>query len=576
MEGVSLVSAIDGFWLPASLREVFLSADTPYATRSYADGRPCEPGDPGAVTARWPQLRPEQWQSLVASLQANRRLVPSGEAFWKRLQAALNKIGQRFINPADPLVVQAMAALPGYTGFSQAMIRVALSALDMMALDQFPSAFQQPTSWQAAQGWQPMPGMPGRLRFYSKGGKGRILTRLLGMSRRPLFGALQSPELVVGFGAGNVPGTALFIALLAQATTLAGGEPPVVVVKNSRQEPIFTPLVLSALEAVDPELLAAVAVLVWDYSEENIQSLLLSKADLVLAAASDETIGQIRAQVAALARQSGKRARFHAHGHKVSFAAISKDCLAQGLKDSPSGQSLVEIVSLLSALDSTFWDQYGCLSARVHFVEEGGNGFHTALEYAGKLDAQLRVLSGALPRGASPRQQLMDQFDRFKLLETTGRMKVLSHYEDHYVLAIDWRTSSPPAFYALVNGCLGRVIVVCPVKNLMEVPERYLRMLPSANLQSLSLAAGRPGEGLPARLLRFAEACGECGVTAIRSIGRGAFPQLAYSWDGLIPLDLVRSRPAGHFTSIEFDAPYEQMLETYNLFLKKALTPKSI
>ena len=169
----------------------------------------------------------------------------------------------------------------------------------------------------------------------------------------------------------------------------------------------------------------------------------------------------------------------------------------------------------------------------------------------------------------------MDQFDRFKLLETTGQVKVLSRYEDPFVVAVDWRSLSPSAFYALVNGCLGRVIVVCPVKDLMEVPERFLRMLPSNNLQSLSLAAGGPGSGLPARLLRFAEACGACGVTAIRSLGRGAFPQLAYSWDGLVPLDLVRSRPAGHFTTIEFDAPYEQMLDTYDLFLKKALANDS-
>ena len=59
--------------------------------------------------------------------------------------------------------------------------------------------------------------------------------------------------------------------------------------------------------------------------------------------------------------------------------------------------------------------------------------------------------------------------------------------------------------------------------------------------------------------------CGACGVTAIRTIGRGAFPQLAYSWDGFLPLDLVRQRPSGHFTTIEFDTPFEQILETYQM-----------
>jgi hypothetical protein len=86
-------------------------------------------------------------------------------------------------------------------------------------------------------------------------------------------------------------------------------------------------------------------------------------------------------------------------------------------------------------------------------------------------------------------------------------------------------------------------------------------------LQSLSVAVGRPGEGLSHRFLEFATACGERGVTAIRVVGRGAFPQLAYSWDGLLPLDLVRRRPAGHFTTIEFDRPFDAVLETYRSFV---------
>jgi hypothetical protein len=43
---------------------------------------------------------------------------------------------------------------------------------------------------------------------------------------------------------------------------------------------------------------------------------------------------------------------------------------------------------------------------------------------------------------------------------------------------------------------------------------------------------------------------------------------MAHSWDGLIPLDLVRARPAGWFSTIEFDAPYDQMLTTYRQMLE--------
>ena len=67
-------------------------------------------------------------------------------------------------------------------------------------------------------------------------------------------------------------------------------------------------------------------------------------------------------------------------------------------------------------------------------------------------------------------------------------------------------------------------------------------------------------------------------MTGIRSVGRGAFPQLAYSWDGLIPLDLVAPRvgeaASGHFTTIEFDGPAQnaaQMLETYAMFMRAGM-----
>ena len=172
MQNNSPVSAVDGFWLPESLRERVLTANNAYAGRSYADGRPCQPGDPGAVSARWPLLQAEQWQTLLSGLRKNRRLIPRGEAFWGRLQLALSAIGRRFANTADPLVVQAMATLPGYTGFSQAMIQFAFNALDMISLEQFSAAFLQPVTWRAAQDWQPMPGIPGRLRFYHQSVKG--------------------------------------------------------------------------------------------------------------------------------------------------------------------------------------------------------------------------------------------------------------------------------------------------------------------------------------------------------------------------------------------------------------------
>ena len=187
---------------------------------------------------------------------------------------------------------------------------------------------------------------------------------------------------------------------------------------------------------------------------------------------------------------------------------------------------------------------------------------------------QLRRVAAWLPRGAWPRQPLHNFFDRLKQLEKTSLVQVLSGYDDDFLVAIDRRPLDADAFRRLVNDCMGRVIIIRPVADLIEIPQKYLGMFPKANLQSLSMAVGEAGKSLDEGFLGFAEACGERGVTAIRTVGRGAFPQLAYSWDGLLPLDLVRGRAAGYFTTIEFDTPFEQILDTYRLLQRLQSDPQ--
>lgn len=529
-----------------------------YMTLAYASGKPCQPDTAGAVSVHWPLLRPPRWEMLLAMLRENRERAPTGEEFWRRLRSALQVVARRFADQQDGLRRLALGSLPSYTGFSEAMIAATLGALDWFALEELPAAFRLAPTLKCVRSWQPMPGLPGQMRFYPSS---PWLGALPVLPNWPIFGDLQAPSLVLGYAAGNVPGSALMMAFLAQAVTTLGGTLPVVVVKNSRSEPIFSPLVLQALEEADPDLVCTTAVLVWDYEDNRLQKLLLGQAGLVLAAASDETIAQIQAQAAELKPP----VRFHGHGHKVSFSVVGKETLQHGLVEPVSGTPLLDVVSLLAGLDSAFWDQHGCLSARLHFVEEGGQGYHTAAEYAAALQVKMQALAEFLPRGAWPRSQVLDRFDRYKQMESTGQVEVLSHYGDDFLVALDRRPMNVLSFRSLVNDCQGRVIIVRPVADLMEVPQRFLSLLPPANLQSLSVAVGQPGTALDERFLHFAEACGRRGVTAIRTVGRGAFPQLSHSWDGFIPLDLVRRRPAGRFTTIEFDAPYEQMLATFRL-----------
>ena len=556
---------LDGYWLPKGLQSQFLTSATEFISLSFARGRPSLPDAEGAVTVRWPVLSISEWRAMLSSLDQNRRSLPAGLELWDRLKAALRFASRDLADPQSNLYRIAVASIPSYTGYSEAMIGFMLNALDFFELDDMPAAAAARPSWQTAAAWCSIPGISGRLQFFPRSPLISLLSRLPGFSNRSLHGPVEKTELIVGYGSGNVPGASLLIALLSFAAGINTNPPPALVVKNSRREPIFSPLILQALEIADPELVSALAVMIWDYQDSGIQDLLLSSADLTIAAASDETIAQIKSQIERIAPARTHPARFHAHGHKVSFSVIGREVFMARQAPDPKSVPLLDQAALLAALDSVFWDQHGCLSARIHFVEIDPMYPHSAEQYAIRLEHALRLLAHFLPRGSWPLQQLHDRFDRYKQLESTGSLQVLSGYDDEFVLVIDRRPLERYSFYSLVNDCQGRVVVVRPVDDLMEIPEKYLGGIPPQNLQSLSLALGSPGQGLDDRMLSFAEACGRRGVTAIRTVGRAAFPQLAYSWDGLIPPDLSCLRPEGYFTSMEFEVPHDQISANYQL-----------
>lgn len=600
-----MTETYQGYYLPSHLRFLLSEAETTYDSRSFVNGRPCAADVSGAVTVAWPRFTPGQWDRLTGDLRQARRQVPQGIEFWERFQSALDYAARQFADRSNPLFQRAIESLPGYTGYSQEMIQQAFQAMSHFSQAGFPAAFERPAVSSGVAAWVKPQGLPGWIHFEPQSTASGWFSRLRRLAPPAVFSfdaPPEPPELILGYSAGNVPGAALLIALLGAACTLAsgssshpggqsaGGYPPAVLVRNSRREPIFTPLVLEALEQADPDLLPSLAVLTWDYEDAALQHRLLRQADLVIAAAGDDTIAEIQKQIetAVTDQEESKkqervpaskirtgRPRFQAHGHKVSFAVIRREMLVrdvhieiEGDIDQPAGASqhsvptsvpLLDAVALACGLDSILWDQHGCLSARVHFVEEGGPEHHSPADYAASLAVHLDRLAHRLPRGAWPLAQIHDRFDHYKQFEGGEQVQVFSRYDDPFLVALDRRPLSADAFRRLVNDCMGRVIVVRPVADWMDIPRAYLSLLPAANLQSLSVASRSP---VDEAFLRFALACSRAGVTAIRTAGRGAFPHLAYSWDGFIPLDLVRTRPPGYFTTIEFDDPYPQLVET--------------
>ena len=540
---------IDGFWLPAHLTP--LREKARWETQCYSRGSPVAGSEAGpqidrgtgseGVCVRWPVFSGQEWKRLLAGLKAARDST-SGSQTLERWQKAFEKLPGKLMDRAAMV-----ESISQYTGYPSEMFLKAFGETSIVRIDEIARTLGNPPAWASARSWQPMAGdLPGMIRFFPH--RFRDRWDFPSKNNKPIHRPASPVGLGVGFAAGNVPGNGLIVTLLlhiANHLNVGGGKsgavdavPPVVVVRNSRQAPILAPWVLSAIEEEDPELVAGIAMLVWDYDDEGIQETLLREADLVMAAASDRTIEEISGQL----RACRSAARFHAHGHKVSFDIV--DWVA--LQISP------DKLTRLSALDSTFWDQYGCLSARIHFVEKGGR--FSPGDYAEALTGEMRVLSREMPRGVSPLRYLHRSCETYKLLESSENVKVFSDYDDDFLVVCDGREWNDYLFRETVNRCTGRVVVVREVEHIEEVPARYLKRISPANLQTVGVAVGKH------RVLELAEAAGSCGVTALRCLGRSAFPRLAYSWDGFLPLDLGNLRPFGYFTTLETADPLERVL----------------
>jgi hypothetical protein len=143
--------------------------------------------------------------------------------------------------------------------------------------------------------------------------------------------------------------------------------------KPGRGDRIFPGLFIASLAARDPDLAACLAAPYWPGGERACEDIALAAADLVVAAGDDATIAD-------LARRA--RGRFSGHGHRISFALVTGAMAA----DPACAAAL--------ALDTAIWDQRGCLSPQLCFVEADRDA---ATTFAARVADELARLAVALP-----------------------------------------------------------------------------------------------------------------------------------------------------------------------------------
>ncbi len=183
------------------------------------------------------------------------------------------------------------------------------------------------------------------------------------------------PELLVHIAPGNVPNPALMSIVLGVLARSAQ------FVKCARHAALLPRLFAHSLYDADPKLASSLEVAEWRGGEASLETALFNEADCVTATGSDETLVDVR-------RRLPGSVRFLGYGFRVSFGYICHEVLA--------GFGMKKIVAR-AANDVIAWDQLGCLSPHLFYVEHGGEV--SAEGFAELLAEELAKREAAEPRG---------------------------------------------------------------------------------------------------------------------------------------------------------------------------------
>ena len=488
--------------LQADQHAVFRAGYLPGMRDEDVSWKPLAPGHAqGSWVVEVPQLTAVQIKALAARIrQASRTNLKSMPV--SEIVRTLDRAIARLLDAQDPYRQTLESLLPRATGFDAEMVRLGLhqylQTFRALQLQRFLSEdFVNP---KILDEFQPR----------AKGGWSKA------------FG----PELLVHVWAGNVPGLPLW-SLLSGLLVKAGS-----IGKIASAEPVFASLLARLLVEVEPRWADCLAVVWWQGGDEATESCVFAEADVVLAYGGNAALAGLQSRVPV-------NTRFLPHGHKLSFGMVSGSALSV---------RRAQAVARAAALDVARYDQQGCYSPHVFFVQRGA--CVTPAEFAGHLASELAALESKFARRSLSLEEAVSvgnwrESHEFESLRSSGHT-VLGDNTQPFVVVFTERAGP------LLPGPLNRCVLVVAVDFLQDV----MHLLePQRNyLQTVGLAAA------PEELLVLAQALGQAGVTRVCALGAMTAPEAGWHHDGRFSLlDLVRmvdvdqsaELSAEHFTAYE-------------------------
>jgi hypothetical protein len=404
----------------------------------------------------------------------------------------------RLLDRNDPYRQQADAVLPIISGYNADMVRLGLTG--------FLKTFRAPQLHRFIAEDFPNPKILDSFQPAPKGGAIRA----------------HGPGLLLHSWAGNVPAIAMWsfvCGLLVKAGNIG---------KLPSAEPFFAGLFARLLVGIDPALKDCFAVVWWRGAGDEGADQLYSRVDTVVAYGSNESLTAIQ-------RRLPVTTRFIPYGHKLGFGVVSATAL--DTLNAPQ-------VARRAAWDVMRYDQQGCYSPHVFYVQRGGQV--SPRLFADYVAAELQNLQHRYPRRCldlaessvvATWQQTMEWRTASMLSET--RQDVLIEGA-----GATWGVAyTEEGTHALMPTAQQRCIVVAAVDQLDDVVHA-VQAHPEF-LQTAGVAAS------PEELYVLAEQLSAIGVTRISAIGAMSMPEAGWHHDGRFNLlDFVR------MTEIEQSAEY--------------------
>ena len=310
---------------------------------------------------------------------------------------------------------------------------------------------------------------------------------------------INAPEFQVHITAGNIPNptlTSIVFSLLLRSAQF---------VKCASGAAWLPRLFAHSIYSADAKLGACLEIAEWRGGNVDLENVLFAEADCVTATGDDETLAAIRQRLAIATR-------FLGYGHRVSLGFVSHDVLYGSLAKKNVTAAVDDIVA---------WNQLGCLSPHVIYVQLGGE---ISPEYFAQLLAEeLERREQTEPRGELPAEHAAAIASRRGIYEVRAVHSPETTQHWHSKDSTAW-TVVYEADARFQLSCLNRFIYVKGVADLKTALESADGV--RGKVSTVGIAA--PGD----KINEIAAQLARWGATRICPLGQMQNPPLTWRHDG--------------------------------------------